>query len=394
MTIESSGADRLPALDTVRAVGALAVLTTHAGFHSGLYGQGVPGRLVARMDVGVAIFFVLSGFLLARPWLVAARDGTAGPDARTYLRKRFWRIYPAYAVVAVVVLLLQPRGAEGERGLGAWLSTLTMSGIYTSERLPWGFTQTWSLTTEVTFYLALPLLARLVIGRGALDPRRVLLVLVSLAAVNVVWLLWLSTVVATVSGRVTEWLPAYLTWFAGGIALALVHVAPERTPRATRVLRSWGALPGSCLVAVLGLLLVAGTPLAGPSLLEPATPGEGLWKNLVYAAVGCLLLVPVVWARPGSRFVRALSHPVPRHLGHISYSVFLVHMLVIELVMDVTGYPLFGGHFWQIYLLALVVSIAVAELLYRFVERPVLEATVRRSRRTSTPSATTPTTTS
>ena len=58
-------APEFPVLDTLRAVGALAVLTTHAAFWSGDYTQhGVWGTLLARLDVGVAIFFVLSGFLL------------------------------------------------------------------------------------------------------------------------------------------------------------------------------------------------------------------------------------------------------------------------------------------------------------------------------------------
>ena len=59
-----------PVLDTLRAVGALCVLTTHVAFWSGAYtNHGAWGTLLSRLDVGVALFFVLSGFLLARPFL-------------------------------------------------------------------------------------------------------------------------------------------------------------------------------------------------------------------------------------------------------------------------------------------------------------------------------------
>ena len=364
------GTGRLPALDTLRAVGALAVLVTHVGFHAGAYDEGVLGRLVARMDVGVAIFFVLSGFLLARPWLVAARDGLPAPATRVYLRRRFWRIYPAYAVVAVAVLLLQP--SDRDTGLGTWVTTLTMTGTFVGGPLPYGFTQTWSLATEVSFYLILPLLARLLIGTRGLRPRRILLGLGALALVNVWWTLYGAAVAAPSGGRTAEWLPAYLTWFAAGLALALVEVAPARLPRASAALTRWGSLPGSCLLVVLGLLLVATSPLAGPTMLEPATSGESLTKNIAYALVGAVLIVPAVWGAADSRFIAALTHPLARRLGLISYSVFLAHMLVIELVMATTGFTLFAGRFFSILGLTLAVSLPLATLLYRFVEVPAL----------------------
>ena len=370
------GTGRLPALDTLRAVGALAVLVTHVGFHAGAYDEGVLGRLVARMDVGVAIFFVLSGFLLARPWLAAARDGLPAPAVRVYLRRRFWRIYPAYAVVALAVLLLQP--SDRETGLGTWVTTLTMTGTFVGGPLPYGFTQTWSLATEVTFYLLLPLLAAVLIGTRGLRPRRILLGLAALVAVNVWWTLYGAAAAAPLGGRTAEWLPAYLTWFAAGLALALVEVAPARLPRAEALLARWGSLPGSCLLVVLGLLLVAGSPLAGPTMLEPATSGESLTKNIVYALVGAVLIVPAVWGDPRSLFIRALVHPLARRIGLISYSVFLVHMLVIELVMATTGFTLFAGRFFSILGLTLVFSLPLAALLYRLVEVPALRWGSRR----------------
>ena len=59
---------RFPMLDTLRAVGAIAVLTTHVAFWGGEYTRwGAFGTVLARLDVGVAIFFVLSGFLLSYP---------------------------------------------------------------------------------------------------------------------------------------------------------------------------------------------------------------------------------------------------------------------------------------------------------------------------------------
>ncbi len=370
-------ARNLPALDTLRAVGALAVLTTHVGFRAGTYeSAGLFGHLVARMDVGVAVFFVLSGFLLSRAWFLRARDGESPPSALVYLRKRFWRIYPVYAVVSLLVLVLLP--ANHELGPAGWSSTLLLTDIYVADQLPEGFTQTWSLATEVAFYLALPLVMRAVLGRRP-EPRRMIGVLAALVAANVVWVLHLSALVPGDPPMVSQWLPSYLTWFVAGIFVALAATTPAAVPRAARAFRSLAASPGSCWLGALGLLLVASTPLAGPLLLEPATPAQALTKNLLYTAVALLVLLPGALPREGSRFDAAMTHPWARHLGHISYSLFLVHVLVLELVMRATGFPLFGGNFLAILVLTLSFSLVASELLYRLVELPSLrrKASVR-----------------
>ena len=63
---------RVPALTGVRAVAALLVVSTHAAFATGYLTHGYVGAMYARLEIGVAIFFVLSGFLLFRPWVRAS----------------------------------------------------------------------------------------------------------------------------------------------------------------------------------------------------------------------------------------------------------------------------------------------------------------------------------
>jgi peptidoglycan/LPS O-acetylase OafA/YrhL len=156
------------------------------------------------------------------------------------------------------------------------------------------------------------------------------------------------------------------------MGLALAHVLIQRDG-ATRAPLRWvvtlGALPGVCWVAVAGLMLVASTPLAGPTLLFVATPSESLTKHLLYAAIGGLLVVSGAFGVPG-RFTDLMAGRLPRHLGHISYSVFCIHLPVLHLVMTRGDYVLFGGHGLEIWALTLALSLVAAELLYRLVERP------------------------
>src|SRR4051812_18483229 len=62
------GNPRFAPVDGMRAVAALAVLVTHTAFLSGFNGKGFLGGVTARLDVGVSLFFVISGFLLYRPF--------------------------------------------------------------------------------------------------------------------------------------------------------------------------------------------------------------------------------------------------------------------------------------------------------------------------------------
>jgi len=364
-----------PVLDTLRAVGALCVLTTHVAFWAGDYtNHGVWGTLLARLDVGVAIFFVLSGFLLGRPWLARAADGRGPVPTVPYYRNRFLRIMPVYVVAVVLALTLVT--ANDDLGPRDWIRTLLMLDTLTGSGFPAGITQMWSLAVEVSFYLVLPVLMVLLVGRGGhLRPWRVLTGVVVLVGVTVWWHLDGATWAGErSSGAPLQWLPAYLTWFAGGLFLALVQVLWERgawTALTARVV-ALGAQPGSCWAAALGLMLVAATPLAGPSMLAAPTPAQSLTKNLLYAAVGVLVVLTGVFTTPGSRYAGLMSRVSLRRLGWISYGVFCLHLLMLHFVMWSTGWELFSGGGVAMWLMTLGPSLLVAEASYRLIERPAL----------------------
>ncbi|PRC52786.1 acyltransferase, partial [Mycobacterium sp. ITM-2017-0098] len=71
---------REPALTGLRAVAAILVVSTHAAFATGYLAPGYLGSISARLEIGVAIFFVLSGFLLFRPWVQGAAEGRSAPS--------------------------------------------------------------------------------------------------------------------------------------------------------------------------------------------------------------------------------------------------------------------------------------------------------------------------
>ena len=362
-----------PVLDTLRFLGALAVLTTHVAFYSGDYQRhGVLGTLLARLDVGVAIFFVLSGFLLSRPYLARAAAGLPRPATGFYLYKRFLRIYPVYAVAVVLALgtLAENQGA----GLATWVHTLLIANTFLDPALPAGLSQMWSLGVEVTFYLVLPLLMLVAVGRR-LRRSRIGLALVAMVAIAVWWHLdAIARLAPHTDGAPQQWLPAYLTWFAVGIGLAMLHVEASlgRAGRIGPAVFGLGRQPGACWGLAGALMLLAATPLAGPVLLAPVGSAESLTKNLLYALIGGLVVLSGIAAVPGSRYARVFGARLPRHLGHTSYSVFCLHLLLIDQIMAATDWPLFGGHGVQLWLVAVAASLGASELTYRLIERPAL----------------------
>src|SRR3954447_24513992 len=99
----SDGASgHLLGLDGLRGLAALAVLADHTVQHGSDQSAGVLRVLFGMGAQGLTVFFVLSGFLLYRPFAAALLDGTPMQPTRVYVRNRLLRILPAYWVVFVV----------------------------------------------------------------------------------------------------------------------------------------------------------------------------------------------------------------------------------------------------------------------------------------------------
>ena len=178
----TAASSRLPALTGLRGVAALLVVGTHAAFATGYLNHPYLGAVYARLEIGVAVFFVLSGFLLFRPWVRAAADGEASPSLSRFARHRVRRIVPAYAVTVVATFEIYTVFTPGPNPGQTWqgiLRYLTFTQIYTADYLTTmlhpGLSQMWSMAVEVAFYAALPALAYVLLGvvcRGLWRPRR------------------------------------------------------------------------------------------------------------------------------------------------------------------------------------------------------------------------------
>ena len=352
---------RVPALTGMRAVAALLVVGTHAAFATGKLTHGYLGAIYARLEIGVAIFFVLSGFLLFRPWVLAAATGSPPPQLTRYTRHRLRRIMPGYLVAVVatfaVYTVFTPGPSPGQTWDGL-LRYLTLTQIYTDNFLATflhpGLSQMWSLAVEVSFYAVLPGLAYVLLRvrhRAAWRPVRTLTGLAALAAVTPAWLVVAHSTDA-LPNTAGMWLPAHLACFAAGMALAVLAVVGARW-------RAWKTLPSAA-----ALYLIVSTP-AGGAILGPDPAWVPVTKALLYAAIAMLVVGPLALGS-ADRYARMLGSRPMVWLGEISYEIFLLHVVVMAVTMSlVLQWPLFTGSMAVLYATTLAVTITLAWALHR-----------------------------
>lgn len=356
------------ALTGLRALAAILVIGTHSGFITGMLSHGYLGHVFGRLEIGVPIFFALSGFLLFRPWVIraaATRDGqrAPAPSVRRYARRRVRRIMPAYLVTVLVTFAVFAVYTPGPNPGQTWpglLRYLTLTQIYASNfmarYLHTGMPQMWSLAVEVSFYLLLPLLAYLLLGRRrAWRPAAVLSGIAALALVEPVWLM-LANATHVLPDAAGMWLPAHLSPFAGGMALAVLHVLGVGC-------RARVAVP-----LAVGLYLVASTEIAG-HIIGPDTWWQPLAKSLLYGAIATLVVAPLALGDRG-RYPRLLASRTMVWLGEISYEIFLLHVVVMAVLMGaVLQWPLFTGSIAVLYLATVASTVPLAVLLRRLTHR-------------------------
>ena len=361
-------------MDSLRAVAALSVLAFHAAFFAGMYTSDSPLRpYLAQPVVGVTVFFVISGFLLYRPFVVARREDEPRLDTRSYAWRRFLRIVPAYWVALTVIAV--------------WLSLDTVfdpawhlpvfygfAQIYVNPLELDGLGQAWTLCVEVTFYAFLPLWAFAMRNAG---PRAELVALAGLWLFSLGW-----KIVATGhfdSPHAAQWLmplPNFLDQFAVGMALAVVSVdgPPKRIKRALE--RGW---PWWLLAAVAYWAMSTQIGLEGV-LEERAGRTEFILRHELGTVVAAALLVPAIFAWQRRDAVRDVLGWRPLlFVGLVSYGIYLWHLAVVNRVAKHTAHWMedtlglgVEARFVVLFALAGAGATAIAAASYFLLERPIL----------------------
>lgn len=333
-TRDAAARTHFDGFEAVRALAALMVVLHHASSLAG--GRAGPMATPAAVfDGGVAVFFVLSGFLLYRPMVAADTAGGTPVRWRVFWWRRVLRIVPAYWLALTVLW------AVGAFDLGgSWWRYYLFLQIYDDYTVFGGIVPAWSLCTEMAFYVVLPLFAWGVarVGSGLTPSRRLRLHAVACAALGgagVVFRWLFDHPWSAERGLAFNWLPTNLDLFAWGMGLAVLSVALAPGGGARAVADRWATRVWPWWLAA-GALFAWYAYRVGPTSIETGYTGW-YWqqRQFVLGAFTVLVLVPMVFGDQSVGWARRCWRWRPIvWVGTVSYGLYLWHLDLMELAVE------------------------------------------------------------
>jgi peptidoglycan/LPS O-acetylase OafA/YrhL len=343
--VVQAGEARSARIESLRAIAAVTVLVFHVRVFAP---PGPPAeRFAFTGQLGVFLFFALSGYLLFLPFAREAYGEGKPVELDRYARNRALRILPLYYATLAILLVVGHGGGSMREWVrfGSFTQSFFDDTVRNRVDVPM-----WSLAVEVQFYVLLPILAWL-LARFAATTRRAAVAVAALGLFSIV--VWERKVYGGGTGfDVAKWrysLPVTFFEFTPGMLLALVQVKLERQRRVPR----W--IPPSDLLIGLGL----GCWIAAAYWARGA--------SLVAAVASFFLLGAVALPAREGVLVRALDWRALSIIGVASYSLYLWHFPVLEAIdkrVDLTYFELLG--------VGLLTCVGVALASYTVIERPFL----------------------
>jgi peptidoglycan/LPS O-acetylase OafA/YrhL len=366
-------ARRVVGANGLRACAAMLVLAYHSASLAGATSAGPLAPFAAELKAGVAVFFVISGFLLYLPFARAIGAGRGLPDWRRYAARRAVRILPAYwAALAILTVAGQLHGSA----VDLW-RYVGLVQIYRGATLEQGLPGAWSLDVEVTFYVALPILAWVAArmahrsGRSRFEPQVALIVGLGLGSLLLRWMLTGSLIAPVASGRLVlaTALPGTIDWFALGMALAVLRAAAEMNADGPRWLTALATRPGLCWMIALALYLV-GVPAQGGELFLTA---YGVAAHATIGLAAFFLVMPALAPKQATAHgvvMPFLCSGVLAWLGTISYGIYLWHVPFLKVIDAMLGVPRGALAFGGLLAVTTAGAVCLAAASWYLVERP------------------------
>ncbi|MGY1835211.1 acyltransferase family protein [Blastococcus sp. SYSU DS0510] len=335
---------RLDFLDGLRGVAVGLVLAQHVGERAFPAFQELTHSGVLLGQMGVMVFFLCSGFIIPASLERGPVSDGRGRRLAAFWRSRFFRLFPLYWLSLGAAAWLAFSGVAtpaAPMSVGDWLANLSMVQMLVG--VPNALVSYWTLAFEMLFYLGVSILFALRLHRHS--------VALALTAAAVCLALALG------AGSLVGATPP-----TGAFCLATMLTGT--------VFHRWhsGAVPARSLVLCVAAVLASGVALLHAAVVvTPQPPEAPAFLAMLTAWLGAYVLFCAGIA------LRRRAVPAPlRRLGVTSYSVYLVQCLVLAAVPALPDA-------WLSSALWVVVTLAVSELTYRWVELPAV-ALGRRSR--------------
>lgn len=363
----SASPERLDALEGIRGIAALVVFAFHLTWRSPVFRDAV-GPVSGHFDTGVEVFFLMSGFLIFRPFAKAIVERGPFPDTPRYIARRAARVWPGYLVALGVIIAL---GIADIHGFTGFLKQASLTFLYFHDRGGVALTLAWTLVVEISFYAFVPVIARVlrVTGGRLLE---VSILCVGVGAFAQVYVahhqdtpLWLRI------------LPPAMLSLGLGMLFASVRSLGPRAGGVGAALRWVAARPLLPLgVAALAFAALAWVVPAASDVWK--RPDERALKEILQAVIAAGVTFPVMLSSGvPDRLQRTLANRHIAYIGTISFGFYLWHIPVLGrferlLVSDRPALAVLG------WMGALLCSLALAAASWHLIELPATKAVGRR----------------
>ena len=358
---QSSSISYIPGLDGVRAIAVLAVVLCHysAVFTQPLRASGnfwnVYSHIANLGWVGVDIFFVISGFLIAK--MLMRKPVTDAQQYGHFIKRRAWRLLPAYLVCllifSTIAVLYVPHSKVLNNSMPLWTMTSNIQSSFISRSALmdgyFSLIHFWSLAVEWHFYLLLPLLLFIL---RSIWVTALLLIVLSVAT------RYVFQHFGTSDNAIYSFTLCRLDALAIGSLLAVFHnkISDRLVPA----------------IAMIGFVAFV-TMMASISLSEIP------YKKIPWLQLAGYSLIPVSVAMMLALIInRGASHPITRLLearpmvavGRASYSLYIWHLVFFPAIanagLNIWHNPL--DQFMGIFILASAYCGLATWASFRFVE--------------------------
>lgn len=384
--METSHSHRNPGLDAVRVFATFLIVVFHVSesFECGFMGRHPAGwgPILSRLDIGVPIFFVLSGFLVGRPFVADFLAGCHPTGIGRFYWRRSVRIFPAYWLALAVSAAL---GAISIPDVRTFAVNTLLIQTFSMRTLLSGLSQSWTLSIEMAFYLVLPpFFVVLLATARKIDGRWRARLIVSTLLVVVVFtyafqiLRWKLSEESFYTSVATLYLHA--DSLALGVLCAVLTEIQSKNRMCERLVRTVSRYCLPFFASSLGLWFLT-TRIGSPTVpFARVSPGVTILLHFLSTASSLLLVLPFCVASPRSRLMRWTTAKTIGWLASVSYGVYLWHNFFSSRKISGRFVPCSSGGGALLQRLAFVVpvSIALGALSFHVIERPAMKWANRR----------------
>ena len=342
VTQNSSNHNNFASLDGLRGLAALLVFLEHSvGFFHGVGG------------FGVWLFFVLSGFLLTRPFVLDHSYAIQKEKMLSFLSRRIKRIVPLFFFVITVIFLIP---GDYERAFRHYLFVQ-------------GDGHFWTILQEMYFYVMLPVIGIFIY---LLCKRNNFAVIALLLIVGLLWWKFGTTQIFSMYAfhhSMRGFFEVFIVGMIGAYFYFGIFLNSEK-------IQSFFSNHKNILSA-LGIVFLFSMIFISMTLSEKILGFDVHLKNQsMPSALLCLVVILLAITTKNSWYNKLLCNPFLRYVGIIGYSFYLVHPYAIFLSKHIVQHVLLvdlGNFIWLLSSLSLLITIIFASFTYTYIERPFLK---------------------